>query len=167
MAYAIECANTCSANEAIGSEKTYPPEHSFAYDRSLSMRARGVLAYAATHPDEQITIKLLIEMSGKDDKKFGKEAAARVLNEIITAGYASFVGTDRLTYIKGKITQELREAVLERDGHRCVDCGSNKRLCADHVIPESKGGATTIDNLQAMCRPCNSEKAAKVEGGSL
>lgn len=161
MTHANECASTRAANEAAGSEKTYAPEYSFIYDDSLSWRARGVLAYAATH-DESITVKLLVSLAGKGPKKFGKEAAASVMNEIINAGYASIVGTDRLTYIKGKISQELRDAVLERDGHRCVDCGSSKRLCADHVIPESKGGATTLDNLQAMCRPCNSEKHAKL-----
>ena len=166
MAYAIECGNTCSTNEAGRAEKTYLPEHSFVYDDSLSWRARGVLAYAATH-DEPITVKLLVSLAGEGSKKFGKDAAASVMNEIINAGYASLVGTDRLTYIKGKITQELRDAVLVRDGHRCVECGSSKRLCADHVVPESKGGETTLDNLQAMCRPCNSEKAAKVAGDPL
>ncbi|MBU0792065.1 MAG: HNH endonuclease [Gammaproteobacteria bacterium] len=163
MTHANECASTRSANAAAGTEKTYAPEHSFVYDDSLSWRARGVLAYAATH-DEPITVKLLVSLAGKDSKKFGKEAAASVLNEIINAGYASSVGTDRITYVKDKITQELRDAVLARDGHRCVECGSNKRLCADHVVPESKGGETTLDNLQAMCRPCNSEKGAMIEG---
>lgn len=165
MTHANECASARSANETDGPEKTYPPEHSFVYDDSLSWRARGVLAYAATH-DGPITVKLLVSMAGEDSKKFGKEAAASVMNEIISAGYASLVGTDRLTYIKGKLTQELRDAVLVRDGHRCVECGSNKRLCADHIVPESRGGATTFDNLQAMCRPCNSEKGAKIEGAS-
>jgi len=166
MSLLKDCEQAYGA-ETHCADKAYPPEHSFAYDQKLSWRARGVLAYAATHPGEPITVKLLIEMAGNDTKKFGKEAAASVLNEIINAGYASSVGTDRITYVKGKIPPELRDAVLVRDGHRCVECGSSKRLCADHVVPESKGGKTTLDNLQAMCRPCNSEKAAKVAGDPL
>lgn len=61
-------------------------------DERLSWRARGVLAYAVAHPDEPITIELLIKMSGSNAKKFGKKDAAAVLNEIIKAGYGPSVG---------------------------------------------------------------------------
>lgn len=164
MSVLKDCEQACGA-ETQCTDKEYPPEYSFAYDQKLSWRARGVLAYAATHPGEPITVKLLIEMAGNDTKKFGKEAAASVLNEIINAGYASFVGTDRLIFIKGKIPQAMRDSVFERDGGRCVECGSNKRLCADHIVPESKGGATALENLQTMCRPCNSSKGSRIAGG--
>lgn len=53
---------------------------------------------------------------------------------------------------------KLRLAVFERDGHRCVSCGSTARLQCDHVIPWSMGGTTTLDNLQTLCHPCNSSK---------
>jgi 5-methylcytosine-specific restriction endonuclease McrA len=44
-----------------------------------------------------------------------------------------------------------------------VKCGSQWELSADHIHPESKGGPTTIENLQALCRKCNSRKRDKVE----
>ncbi|KWW18838.1 hypothetical protein AS889_04675 [Pseudomonas putida] len=59
----------------------------------------------------------------------------------------------------------MRQAVLRRDGGRCVECGSNKRLCVDHIIPEAKGWLTIESNLQAMCRPCNSEKSDSLKVG--
>ena len=34
-------------------------------------------------------------------------------------------------------------------------------LCADHIVPESKGGITALENLQTRCRSCNSKKGAK------
>lgn len=55
----------------------------------------------------------------------------------------------------------LRFAVLQRDGFRCVACGSTPALdlgCVlhvDHIQPFSKGGKTTIENLRTLCAPCN------------
>lgn len=64
---------------------------------------------------------------------------------------------------KQPIPQSLRTAVFERDAYRCVYCGDYKGLSADHVIPESKGGSTTLDNLVAACRKCNSKKGTKLD----
>jgi hypothetical protein len=54
-----------------------------------------------------------------------------------------------------------RENVYRRDNYECVYCGnSNQRiLTLDHVIPQSKGGTDTWDNLVTACRPCNAEKS--------
>lgn len=59
---------------------------------------------------------------------------------------------------KQPIPRSLRKAVFDRDGYRCLSCGGQFDLCADHVYPESKGGPTTLENLQTLCRPCNSRK---------
>lgn len=59
---------------------------------------------------------------------------------------------------KVKIGRKLSKRVMERDGYRCVTCSTHIDLCCDHIIPESKGGPTTFENLQTMCRPCNSRK---------
>jgi 5-methylcytosine-specific restriction endonuclease McrA len=52
-----------------------------------------------------------------------------------------------------------REYVFKRDNYECVYCGSNKILTLDHVIPQSKGGKDSWDNLVTACRSCNAEKA--------
>lgn len=64
-------------------------------------------------------------------------------------------------YRKKKIPHHLARQVMERDEYRCCTCGTHLDLCCDHVVPESKGGPTTLDNLQTLCRPCNSRKAAR------
>ena len=69
----------------------------------------------------------------------------------------------RPVYIKGSIPRKLRDAVFERDGHRCVRCFSTWQLQADHVYPESKGGETTFENLQTLCKKCNLKKGSKIE----
>lgn len=65
-------------------------------------------------------------------------------------------------YQKRPIPEGLRWQVFERDDFRCRRCGSRKWLRADHIIPESKSGPMTLDNLQTLCRRCNSSKGARV-----
>ena len=54
-----------------------------------------------------------------------------------------------------------RENVYRRDNFECVYCGDNNRktLTLDHVIPQSKGGKDSWDNLVTACRGCNGEKS--------
>lgn len=65
-------------------------------------------------------------------------------------------------YEKQRIAPALRKAVFERDAYRCRQCGGWDNLSADHVTPESKGGPTTLENLQTLCRVCNSRKGTRV-----
>jgi len=60
------------------------------------------------------------------------------------------------------ISPEIRSEVWYRDGGRCVICGATEYLEFDHIIPRSKGGATSVENLQLLCRKCNSEKSDSI-----
>ena len=51
-----------------------------------------------------------------------------------------------------------RRAVFARDRHRCQYCGSARHLTVDHVVPRSRGGPDTWDNLVTSCAPCNRKK---------
>jgi 5-methylcytosine-specific restriction endonuclease McrA len=51
-----------------------------------------------------------------------------------------------------------RRAVFARDGWTCQYCGSRAQLTVDHVIPRSKGGGSTWENIVAACAPCNRRK---------
>ncbi len=61
------------------------------------------------------------------------------------------------------INWRLRALVLMRDGARCQLCGAEARegakLHVDHMVPWSKGGATTLENLRVLCSVCNIGKS--------
>ena len=62
---------------------------------------------------------------------------------------------------KREISLRMRFKILMRDGFTCKKCGSsplkdhNVTLHVDHILPWSKGGETTLDNLETKCEKCN------------
>ncbi len=60
---------------------------------------------------------------------------------------------------------DTRIFVWQRDGGRCRHCGARSQLHFDHVIPRSWGGASTVDNVQILCRRCNLRKGASLLDG--
>lgn len=55
-------------------------------------------------------------------------------------------------------------AAYEKQKHRCAICGGEfefEQMHADYITPWSKGGKTTPDNCQMLCRDCNLKKGAQ------
>jgi 5-methylcytosine-specific restriction endonuclease McrA len=50
-----------------------------------------------------------------------------------------------------------RKAIFARDGHKCQYCGAQAENI-DHILPRSKGGLHSWDNVVAACRRCNARK---------
>jgi 5-methylcytosine-specific restriction endonuclease McrA len=51
-----------------------------------------------------------------------------------------------------------RNNIFKRDDNACTYCGSPKDLTLDHVMPKSRGGKTSWENLITACKRCNSKK---------
>ncbi len=67
-------------------------------------------------------------------------------------------------YIKMPFTEIplTRKNLMYRDNYTCQYCGtSGTNLTVDHVIPTSKGGADTWDNVVASCQTCNVKKGCQ------
>jgi 5-methylcytosine-specific restriction endonuclease McrA len=60
------------------------------------------------------------------------------------------------------IPRLVQREVWQRDGGRCVDCGTRERLCFDHIVPFSKGGGNSVRNLQLLCENCNLSKNNRI-----
>ena len=63
---------------------------------------------------------------------------------------------------RGDTRKVSRRAVLARDNHACQYCGSRAHLTIDHVIPRSRGGETSWENIVTSCAPCNVRKGNRL-----
>jgi Restriction endonuclease len=59
---------------------------------------------------------------------------------------------------RGRNVPVSRRGVLRRDGHRCAYCGKGATTI-DHVLPRSRGGRDSWENLVACCLRCNNQKS--------
>lgn len=67
------------------------------------------------------------------------------------------------TYVKpARNPAFTRFNVFLRDRFTCQYCGAHEDLTFDHVIPRSKGGQTTWENVVAACSPCNLRKGDRL-----
>jgi HNH endonuclease len=60
------------------------------------------------------------------------------------------------------IPKSVRNQVWERDGGRCVECGSQKSLQYDHILPLAMGGSNALGNLELRCASCNQKKGGRI-----
>lgn len=58
------------------------------------------------------------------------------------------------------LTTSQKEAVKNRDGRKCVKCGTPNDLTVDHIVPLSKGGTDEFGNLETLCHTHNTMKAS-------
>jgi hypothetical protein len=61
-----------------------------------------------------------------------------------------------------RIPRDVMLKVVRRDNHVCQSCHRyvpDTEIEFDHVIPFSRGGPTTVENLRLLCRPCNRRKS--------
>jgi 5-methylcytosine-specific restriction endonuclease McrA len=71
-----------------------------------------------------------------------------------------------VTYVRiprdGGRRKITRRAVFARDDWTCQYCGGRSNLTVDHVIPRSKGGTSSWENIVASCAPCNRRKGDRM-----
>lgn len=123
---------------------------------------------AALQPLSVIPERRLVVLLSKHKVAFVDERVRRLIEEAINAR--------RLTVDEPVIVQLLanvrvprmilrptRANILLRDEDTCQYCGKRSRdLTLDHVVPRSRGGQSTWENLVACCRACNGRKGNRL-----
>ena len=76
-----------------------------------------------------------------------------------TAQMSSEIELHGVDYQQGSLYQKkLREFIFFRSNGKCSYCGKQAQEI-DHIVPRSKGGTNSVDNLTATCRSCNERKS--------
>lgn len=53
-------------------------------------------------------------------------------------------------------------SLCQKFDNLCLCCGKRLPITVDHIVPISKGGGNTIDNIQPLCKTCNNKKFTKI-----
>ncbi|MCS6824151.1 MAG: HNH endonuclease [Cytophagaceae bacterium] len=70
----------------------------------------------------------------------------------------SIIRLNQYVHVPYKGVVLSRQNIFKRDNYQCQYCGATTDLTLDHVLPRSRGGLTSWDNLVTACKQCNSRK---------
>jgi hypothetical protein len=90
-----------------------------------------------------------------------KRAVVLILKEkaqILSSRVIRLLDYIKLPVKRYGITKPSRSMIYKRDDHTCQYCGSTKKLTIDHVLPRSRGGQDTWENMVVACSSCNTKK---------
>lgn len=109
---------------------------------------------------EQLRQEILVKENEKMLRRQKEDLKEEVIEELIQSGLIN--KDDYFMKKREPIPQDIQDKVWNRDGGKCVKCGSQENLEFDHIIPFSKGGSNTYRNLQLLCQKCNREKSNNI-----
>jgi 5-methylcytosine-specific restriction endonuclease McrA len=126
----------------------------------MSMVNKAVLVLNASYEPVSISsarraLTLIVKGAAHVEEDYGKEVYPGILLPCVI----------RLRHYKRipmRITVLARKNIYARDHYTCQYCGAKPgvlNLTLDHIMPESRGGRFSWDNLVACCKPCNRKKA--------
>lgn len=94
----------------------------------------------------------------------GRRAIVLLLKEkaqLLSSRVIRLVSYVKLPIEKLMANKPSRQMIYKRDDHMCQYCGSIKNLTIDHVMPRSRGGKDTWENMVVACMHCNTHKGDK------
>jgi len=100
----------------------------------------------------------LIETAEKEKRKARLLLIKKKISKKALEMYSDIPVDDK----RASLSDEVKLFVWNRDGGKCVKCGSTEKLEFDHVIPFSKGGSNTARNIQLLCEKCNRSKGGEL-----
>ena len=134
------------------------------YQKAKEATKARAKAWALAHPERRREIVArckakpeVRERAAIRAREYRKENAA-YLNEKWHARRA------KIRQAPGAHTESEWRDLKNRTGNKCLSCkksGDEVVLTKDHIVPISKGGSNSIENIQPLCGPCNSRKLSK------
>lgn len=122
--------------------------------------ARVLILNASFEPLHVCSVKRAIQLLMTDVAVRVEDADAVLRTPTRAVPVPSVVRLAR--YVRRPHRQKVafnRRNLFRRDDHRCQYCGRRgSDLTLDHVLPRSRGGPTTWENVVACCRGCNARK---------
>ena len=122
------------------------------YECNCCGTCEGELYFFGDELDFSLCSACLILIQAQIQKGLEKNEQYPTLNKI----------PEQLTILRKSISEDERQKVFDRDNWQCTICGSTEYLQVDHKFPFARGGTTQFDNLQTLCRNCNSKKRDKL-----
>lgn len=96
-------------------------------------------------------------------KQFTKSAITKILNRIDRAIYQIKSRSKKHNVEFNLSVEQLRKLTYDCYGTNCLFCDkiiTISNYVYDHIIPVAKGGKSVIDNLQLLCKSCNTRKGS-------
>lgn len=148
------------------------------FKKLLAKRERMLFDSAKLSPTIEFNIEVKLNLTninriyrGCKNKVFNTEEILEIIDGLLDRKGDYYNNPEIWNSIckveRGKVTNRIRFLVYKRDNNRCVKCGSRYNLEVDHIFPISKGGKSTLDNLQTLCHDCNQMKSNIIEEGTV
>jgi 5-methylcytosine-specific restriction endonuclease McrA len=134
-------------------------------EQHVSSRGRVLVLNASYEPINVCTVRRATVLVLKERAEIVERSERELHAESVT--FPVPVVIRLTTYVRiprdahsRKIT---RRAIFARDQWTCQYCGSERsNLTIDHVVPRSKGGNSSWDNIVTCCAPCNRRKGDRL-----
>jgi 5-methylcytosine-specific restriction endonuclease McrA len=125
--------------------------------------AGGVLVLNATsEPLHIVSLRRAIILVLKEKAEVVEAAEARIRSENLALDRPLVIRLVYFVRVPHRMLIPLtRRTILARDQYTCQYCGAQPpkgQLTLDHVVPRSRGGKQTWENVVAACIPCNQRK---------
>jgi len=128
--------------------------------------ASGVLVLNASYePLNVVSVRRAVILVLKEKAEILEAAEAKLRAERFSIDVPLVIRLVTYVRIPRRLSLPLtRRTILARDHFTCQYCGAQPgkgSLTVDHVVPRSRGGENTWENVVAACAPCNQRKGGR------
>lgn len=167
LAQLEEALSNLQNREASITEAIQPPSFIQKHFLDEFMEQVGVAISPITIPYETYTFEY-VSAGGNSSERTNVVLNSQALDALIDTMSARIKFRKSAAGQRALMTSKLRHHIKVRDNFTCQNCGVSTYaephllLEVDHIIPVSRGGLTTEENLRALCWKCNRSKSNKI-----